>query len=391
MNGRRLPTAEVNPRGARRLRSGIPWLYRVDLSRPAEAEPGAVVRVVDGQKNLVGLAFWASQSPIALRLLTRREEPVDAGFFKARLAAALARRQQLFPGADAYRVAHGESDLLPGLLVDRFGDGVTVQTISEGMDRREAELLQALDELLSPRLIAVRNDTSARDFEFLPRASRLAKGAGPARVEYHEGPARFELDLMDDLKTGGFLDQLENHLRASEYARGQGLDCFTYHGGFALALARRCDHVIAVDQLDTAAARARANAERNGHANVEVLCANAFDVLRQFEREGRRFDVVVIDPPAFAKRREGVAAAERAYKELNLRALRILAPEGVLVSCSCSGKMTPALFGKMLESAIADAKRPVQYLERRGAGRDHPPLAGVPETEYLKCWVLRAL
>ncbi|MBI5549752.1 MAG: class I SAM-dependent rRNA methyltransferase [Deltaproteobacteria bacterium] len=384
--------ARVGSAGAKRLRTGVPWVFRADLERAPDAPPGAVVRVVDGRNNFLGQAFWSARSPIALRLLTRREEErVDAGFFFARLSAALERRRLLYPGADAFRVVHGESDLLPGLIVDRFADGVTVQLISEGMDAHESEILEAVEELLAPRLIALRNDTSAREFECLPRASRLAKGGPSAAVEYHEGENLFAIDLMGDLKTGAFLDQRENHLRAAEYARGEGLDCFTYHGGFALALARRCTRVLAVDQLEAAAARVGENARRNGLENVEARCANAFDVLRELEQEGRRFEVVVIDPPAFAKRKEGLAAAERAYKELNLRALRLLAPEGVLITCSCSGKMTPELFGRMLQSAIEDAKRPVVFLERRAAGRDHPALAGLPESDYLKCWVLRAL
>lgn len=384
-------TAQVTSRGARRLRTGVPWVFRADVAAAPDAAPGSAVRVTDPHGNFVGMALWAVRSPIALRLLSRREEAVDAGFFRARLALALERRRTLFPDADAYRVVHGEADLLPGLFVDRFGDGVTIQAISEGMDAREELILSLVDELLAPRWIAIRNDTAARDFEVLPRASRLAKGVAPATVEYREGENRFAIDLLADLKTGGFLDQRENHLRAAEFARGDGLDCFTYHGGFALALARRCERVLAVDQLEAAAQRVRANAERNGLANVEAVCANAFDVLRQLEKEGRRFAVVVLDPPAFAKRKEGLVAAERAYKDLNLRALRLLAPEGVLITCSCSGKMTPERFGEMLQSAIEDAKRPVQILERRGAGRDHPALAGLPETDYLKCWILRAL
>jgi 23S rRNA (cytosine1962-C5)-methyltransferase len=386
-----IATVKVTPRGARRLRAGMPWVFRADISGSPELAPGEVVRAADASGNLIGLAFWGARSPIALRLLTRRDEPVDDAFFRARLASSIERRRALFPGADAFRAVHGESDLLPGLFVDCYGDGVTLQSISEGMAAREEAILEMLDELLKPRLIAVRNDTSARDFEGLARESRLAKGSGAAAVEYREGENRFEVDLMEDLKTGGFLDQRENHLRAAEYARGAGLDCFTYHGGFALALARRCSSVLAVDQLEGAAQRAKANAERNGLSNVEVRAANAFDLLRQLEREGARFDVVVLDPPAFAKRKEGMDAAQRAYKDLNLRALRLLQREGVLITCSCSGKMTPELFGQMLQSAIEDAKRPVQILERRAAGRDHPPLAGLPESDYLKCWILRAL
>jgi len=388
---RKSPTVRVTGRGARRLRAGIPWVYRADVVGDPNEATGAVVQVADAQGNFIGQAFWAVSSPIALRLLTRGRETVDTDFFRARLKDALQRRWSLFTRADAFRVVHGESDLLPGLFVDKYNDGVTVQIISEGMGAREGEILQLVDELLAPRLMALRNDTAARDFEGLERRSALVKGSAPATVVFREGENAFELDLIEDAKTGGFLDQRENHLRAGEVARGNALDCFTYHGGFALALARRCESVLACDQDEAAAQRARANAERNGLKNLEVRTANAFDLLRQLESEGRRFDIVVLDPPAFAKRREGLGAAERAYKDLNLRGLRLLAKDGILVTCSCSGKMTPERFGEMLQSANEDAKRPVQILERRGAGRDHPVLAGLPETEYLKCWFLRAL
>jgi 23S rRNA (cytosine1962-C5)-methyltransferase len=326
-----------------------------------------------------------------LRLLTRRDEELSPGFLKDRIAAAVARRKTLFPSGDVYRAVHGEADLLPGLFADRYGDAVTVQIIAEGMEAREGPILDAVDEILRPRILAVRSDGAARDFEGLPRRSTLVKGTLPARVAYSEGENWFEIDLMGDLKTGGFLDQRENHLRAMEYASGDGLDCFTYHGGFALALSRRCRSVLAVDQLEEAVSRVWANAARSGLANVEARAANAFDLLRRLAEEGRRFGIIVLDPPAFAKRKEGLAAAERAYKDLNLRALRLLSPEGVLVTCSCSGKLTADRFEAVLLSAIEDAKRPVQILERRGAGRDHPVLAGVPETDYLKCWILRAL
>ncbi len=386
-----LPLVQVSHRGAKRLRAGIPWVFRADIERVPEAPAGAVVRVVDVRNNFVAVCLWAQSSPIALRLLSRKDEVVTSDTFRDRLTKALERRRLLYPETDGFRVVHGESDLLPGLFVDRYADAVTIQTISEGMDLRQAEIIGWLDELLSPRLIAVRNDGSARDFEGLPRQSALAKGQAPARVHYREGENLFEIDLMEDLKTGSFLDQRDNHLRAAHYARGRGLDCFTYHGGFALSLARRCSSVLAVDQLLEAAQRTEENALRNGLKNLEARAVNAFDLLRQLEQEGRRFETIVLDPPAFAKRKEGLPAAQRAYKDLNLRALRLLERDGILITCSCSGKMTSELFGQMLQSAIEDAKRPVQILERRGAGADHPTLAGLPESEYLKCWILRAL
>jgi len=210
-------------------------------------------------------------------------------------------------------------------------------------------------------------------------------------VTYHEGENAYEVDLLEDMKTGGFLDQVDNHLRAGELARGEALDTFSYHGGFALALARTCKNVLAVEQDPQAAARAAENAKRNGRANVAVQQGNAFDVLRAFEKEGRRFDTVVLDPPAFAKRREGLKTALRAYRELNLRAFKLLRPGGLLVTCSCSGKVTRQAFEEMVAEAAGDARRPVALLERRGAGMDHPPLVGLTETEYLKTDYYRVL
>lgn len=385
-----LPRAVASRAGARRLRGGHVWLFRTDLERPPEAEGGAVVEVVDPQGNPIGQAFWAARSKLALRLLTRDRTPVGPALFRERIVRALQRRQALFPGADAYRLIHGESDLLPGLIVDRFGDALTVQTLSEGADRRKEEWAALLDELLSPRTIALRDDGSSRDFEGLPREQRLLKGTDPTAT-FHEGKVAYAIDLLQDHKTGAFLDQQENHVHARSYARGRGLDTFSYHGGFALQLAQGCESVLAVEADARAAARLTENARANQLANVEVQSANAFDVLRTLERERRQFEVVVIDPPSFTKRKEGLPSAERAYKELNLRAFKLLAPDGILITCSCSAKMVPELFERIVLDAANDAGRAAQLLERRGAGRDHPMLAAVPETAYLKCFIYRAL
>lgn len=389
-----LPVAVVAPRGAQRLRRQNPWCYRTDVLRPPEgAAPGAVVQVQDPQGNPVGQAFWSTRSPLALRLLTRAapsDEPVDDDFFRRRLEASLARRRPL-AGRDALRLVHGESDLLPGLFVDRYGTGLVVQTLSEGADARKERLAGMLVELTGATHAVCRDDASGRDWEGLPREARLLHGAPPVRFAFHEGENRFEVDLLEDMKTGSFLDQVENHLRAGQLARGEALDCFSYHGGFALALAASCDQVIAVEQDAAAAARAEENARLNGRSNVTVRRANAFDVLHEYERAGRRFDAIVIDPPGLAKRKEGLSTALRAYKELNLRALKCLRPDGLLVSCSCSQKVSREAFEEVVLSAAHDARRGVQILERRGAGIDHPPLGALPETEYLKAWFLRAL
>ncbi|RKH57607.1 class I SAM-dependent rRNA methyltransferase [Corallococcus aberystwythensis] len=389
-----LPTARVSLKGAKTLRRGTPWVYRTELTEPPATDtPGAVVAVVDPQGNPIGQALYARRSPLALRLLTRKgpnEEKVDDAFFIRRVEAALARRAVL-PGRDGLRLVHGEADLLPGFFVDRYGQGLTIQTLSEGMDARKEMLARALVERTGASHVVCRDDASGRDFESLPREVRLLHGEGAARFTYHEGDNRFDVDLLGDMKTGAFLDQVDNHLRAGELGRGDALDCFSYHGGFALALAKHCTSVLAVEQDAKAAARIQTNAEANGRANVKVENGNAFDVLRRFDQEGRRFDTIVLDPPGLAKRREGMATALRAYHELNLRALRCLKPDGLLVTCSCSGKLDRQGFESMVLDAAADAKRPVQILERRGAGLDHPVLAGLTETEYLKALYVRAL
>jgi 23S rRNA (cytosine1962-C5)-methyltransferase len=382
-------SAIVSGKAAKGLRRGLPWVYRQDVETPPDdAKPGAVVEVKDAHRNSIGHAFWASQSPIALRMLGR--EPFDDAELKRRLEASLARRSPLL-GRDAYRVVHGEADRLPGLFVDRYGPGLSMQCLSEGMDVRKEAVAKALVELTGAKVVVARDDGSGRDFEKLPREKRVLAGAGPSEVRYHEGPNVFRVDLLGDAKTGSFLDQVDNHLRVAELASGEALDTFSYHGGFALSLSRSCRAVLAVEQEEAAAVRARENAAANGRSNVTVQHANAFDVLKAFDIEGRRFDTVVLDPPGLLKRKEGPGSALRAYHELNLRALRLLRPEGLLVTCSCSGKLGRDEFERMLLGAATDAKRQVQVLERRGAGVDHPALFGLHETEYLKCYCLRVL
>ena len=289
-------------------------------------------------------------------------------------------------------MVHGEADLLPGLFIDRYADVAVIQTGCAAMDARKPLIADVVKRLLGVRLVACRDDGSAREFEALPRTRGILDGHGSTTVGFHDAGSAMEADVLVDGKTGSFLDQQENHARAALCARPgmRALDAFSYHGGFALALGRAGAEVTALDENPAAVERLRANARRNG-IEIDARADNAFDLLRAFEADRRRFDLVVIDPPAFAKRRSALPAAERAYKELNLRALRLLVDGGILVTCSCSGKMTPERFGQVVVEAARDAGRPVQLLERRGAGRDHPTLVGVPETEYLKCWIARVL
>lgn len=380
----------VTQKGAARARAGHPWIFRADLiAPPADLASGAEVRVTDARGNFIARAFYAVKSPIALRILSRNDSALDEELLATRLRRALARRRALFPQADAFRLAHGEADLLPGYFVDWYNGVAAVQHLSEWAEARREQLCRLLVELTSARAVVARDDGSARDFEGLPRRAEPLFGDAFS-ASYHEGKVSLSVDLLADHKTGGYLDQAENHQRAGELARGEALDAFCYHGGFALQLAQRATRVLAIDQDAAAVQRTLQNAQRNGLSNVEARAGNAVEALRALDKEGRKFATIVLDPPAFAKRKEGLEGALRAYREINYRAVRLLEPGGVLITCSCSGRVTSELFGEVVAFAAQEARRPLQLLERRGAGRDHPPLVGVPETEYLKAFFLLA-
>ena len=385
-----LPTVKINQKGANRLRrQGQVWVFRSDVLETGRARPGDIVRIVDGRRRLIGHGFFGG-SELSLRLLSGPDRVPDDALLRERLVQAVERRRLLCPGRDALRLVHGESDLLPGLLVDRFGPGLVVQTLCQATDQREGLFVKLLLELLKPGVLVLRDDGGTRDYESLPRRKGLAHG-DDSRVSYREGELHLEVDLLEDQKTGAFLDQHDNHLLAGRLARGRALDLFSYHGGFGLQMARQADQVLCVDQSEAAIERLRHNARRNDLGDVQAITGNAFDELRALQERGGRFDTVVIDPPAFAKRKSALEGAWRGYKDLNLRAMRLLAPGGILLSCSCSAKMTRELFEQMLLEAARDAGRRLAVLARRGAGPDHPALLGVPETEYLKCFVLQVL
>ncbi len=386
------PRVKISRRGAERLQGGHLWIYRADVEQaPPALEAGDVVAIVDGRGRFLAKAFWSARSKIALRVVTRDEEPVDEAFFAARLSAAFELRERVFGDERFVRLVHGEADLLPGLVVDRYGDAAVLQTLVPATDRRKALLADLVASALSLRTVVERNDVRVRELEGLQQTKGVLKGPDPGPVEYREGEVRMRVDLLAGQKTGAFLDQRENHLRAAEYARGRSLDCFAYSGGFALQLARRADSVIAVEMQPGASALLRENALLNRAGNLEIVEANAFDYLRDRSEEEPAFDLVVLDPPAFAKNREALPAARRGYKEVNLRALQVLRPGGVLVTASCSYHLTEEALEGIVLDAANDAGRRVQLLERRGAGRDHPVLLGVPETRYLKCLFVRVL
>ena len=386
------PKVRVTRRGAERITRGHLWIYRSDVEKaPPTLTGGEAVALVDGRGRFLAKAFWSSRSQIALRVVTLEEVPIDEGFFAERLSQALELRARVFGEEPCLRLCHAEGDLLPGLVVDRYGPVAVLQTLIPATDRRKGFLAELLAGALPLRAVVERNDVRVRELEGLSQSKGVLRGEVPEGLELREGEVRMGLDVLAGQKTGAFLDQRENHLRAGEYAAGRCLDCFSYGGGFALQLARRAAQVTAVEMQPAAAARLRENAVLNRAANLEVVEENAFDYLRDRADEPPAFDLVVLDPPAFAKNKEALPGARRGYKEINLRAMQVLRPGGVLITCSCSHHLPEAMFEELVLEAAMDAGRRVQVLERRGAGRDHPVLLGVPETRYLKCLFLRVL
>ncbi len=380
----------ISPKGEDRIRSGHPWVYRSDVVN-VSAGRGDIVLVRGRRKTALGYALYSDRSEIALRLLSRGHDVPTLDMWRSRLDAAIRYRASLGIDATAYRLVHGEADRLPGLVVDRYGDYLVLQALTQGVDRLLPELTGLLVERLQPAGILARNDPRVRLLEGLEQAVTVLHGTVPEAIEIREGGVRYAVDPYHGQKTGLFLDQRENRVAAAGYARGRALDAFSYNGGFALALASVCNEVIAVDISEDAVARIVANAAQNGITNVHARAMNVFDELRELERRGERFDTIVLDPPAFAKNKAAVAKALSGYKEINLRALKLLQPGGFLVTCSCSYNVSESMFADVLAAAAVDAHAEVAVVEKRMQGRDHPVLMTVPETYYLKCFVLRKL
>ena len=380
----------ISQRGAERLRSGHLWVYHSDV-RSAEAESGDIVRVKDERGNFVGRAFFSRRSQITVRLLTREDVSLDREFFKTRIQAAAEYRKIVVEDTEAFRLVYSEADLLPSLIVDRYADWLVIQTLSQGTERHKEEFVSILNELFSPRGILERNDPRVRELEGLERKVSLLSGEVPEEVVASRNGIRFVHDLYKGQKTGGFLDQRENQRAAAAYASGEVLDCFTYHGGFALTAAARAVQVEAVDLSAPAIEVAQRNQELNRITNITFREANSFDVLKAYDDSGRRFDTIILDPPAFAKNRDSVSAALRGYKEINLRALKLLKTGGFLITSSCSYHIPEPLFLQVIAEAANDVRRAVQIVERRTQARDHPILLTMPETHYLKCFILRAI
>ena len=386
-----LPVVKVSPRGASRLKDGHVWVYRSDIVSVDGVPPGSMVSVVDHRGQPFGTALYSSSSQIAVRLISHEPIADFPALLRQRVADAIAYREPIVHDTNAYRVVFSEADFLPGLIVDRYNDIVSMQILTQAMDAEMVRetLISELTERLRPAAVVERVDPRVRQLEELPpRASGLVRGEKGSTIFTMNG-IQFHFDALEGQKTGAFLDQRENYAAAAQYAHGEALDAFCYQGGFALHLAPRCSRVTGIDgsrpALEVADRNATLNHRDQNQPEIEWIEANAFDLLKDYSASGQRYDTIVLDPPAFAKTKRDLDAALRGYKELNLRALKMLRPSGVLVTCSCSYHVGQADFIEMLADAARDARRTLRLVEVRGQGRDHPILLNVPETLYLKC------
>jgi 23S rRNA (cytosine1962-C5)-methyltransferase len=378
----------ISRAGALRLREGHVWVYRSDVVSAEGIQPGAMVSVQDERSKFLGTALYSSSSQIAVRMISREAVQDFPALLRERIRAAIAYRKQIVSDTDAYRVIFSEADFLPGLIVDRYNDLLSFQILTQAMDAEPVHqtVTTELTEQLKPAAIAERVDPRIRELEQLPaRASGLITGEKGSTIFTMNG-VRFNFDALEGQKTGAFLDQRENYAAAARYMRGEALDAFCYQGGFALHLAPHCSSIIGVDSSRPALETADQNAALNGR-DIEWIEANAFDLLRDYSDSKRQFDSIVLDPPAFAKSKRTLDTAMRGYKELNLRALKMLRPGGTLVTCSCSFHVTAGAFMEVVAEAARDAHKTLRTLENRAQAKDHPTLVGVPETAYLKCFI----
>lgn len=386
-----LPTVKVAPRGAARLKDGHVWVYRSDILSAEDVLPGSLIRVTDPRGKPLGTALYSSSSQIAVRMISHDPVADFRALLRQRIADAIAYREPLVHDTEGYRVVFSEADFLPGLIVDRYGDILSLQILTQAMDADPVRqtILGELTARLHPASIIERVDPRVRGLETLPpRASGLLQGE-KSGTTFTMNSVQFRYDALEGQKTGAFLDQRENYAASAQYAKGEALDVFCYQGGFALHLAPHCSHVTAVDSsrpaLEVADQNAGLNPQLRNDNDIEWIEANAFDLLKDYSSSDHHYDTIVLDPPAFAKTKRDLDAALRGYKELNLRALKMLRPGGLLVTCSCSYHVSQSSFLDMLASAAVDAHRTLRLVEVRGQAKDHPILLNVPETSYLKC------
>ncbi|MBF0491482.1 MAG: class I SAM-dependent rRNA methyltransferase [Deltaproteobacteria bacterium] len=382
----------LNSKAEKRLQQGHPWIFRSDLSIPENTLAGAV-SLQNTSKKFLGLALYSPYSQIALRTLSAKNQSIDLNFFKQRITQAWERRKQLKLPSNAYRIVFGESDFIPSFILDFYNGALSFQILSAGLESCRGLVLQAVEEIFHPEILVERNDVSVRRLENLEQAQGLLKGE-KSFIEIEEGSLRFEVDLLEGQKTGAFLDQRDNRMLASLLAQGKKklLDACAYNGWFACHMAKKsAGKVIALDQSEKALQQVERNARLNQLNNIEVLCQNVFDYLKEADQRKEKFDLINLDPPAFVKSSSQLTQALKGYKEINLRAMKLLEAEGILITSSCSHHLSENLFIEVLQQAARDARRQVQILFRGQQGPDHPALLGFPESKYLKCFVLRVI
>lgn len=381
----------ISPDGVQRLRQNHLWIYSADVEREPGGEAPPIVQVLDRARNHLGYAFYSKRSQIRLRLLSRGSDPPTPEWIHERVKASVQRRRALIEAGVSCRLIFGEADLLPSIVADLYGNQIVLQTLSYGSEVLKPLLVESLRNLLAPDGIYERNDVKARRLEGLEEIRGPLWGTTPPEIEIIEEGLRFLVDIPGGQKTGFFLDQRENRIAAGGYASGRGLDCFANTGAFALRFSQKCESVTAIDSSAASLSQGMRNANLNGITNIDFREANVFDLLREMERAGEAFDIICLDPPAFAKNRGALSAARAGYKEINLRAMKILRPEGILVTSSCSYQLSEREFLEIISEASRDARRFAQTVERRGQSLDHPILVGMPETHYLKCFILRIM
>lgn len=384
-----MKTVKLKKKEERRILRGHPWIFSNELERLTGLfSPGEIVDVTDSTGRFIGRGYINPHSLIAIRILTRKQEEIDLAFFREKIAAARSLRTMLGFG-EAFRAVFSEGDGLPGLIVDKYGDVLVVQSSTAGIDGQLDVILAVLETEYSPRAIVLRNDTASREIEGLSQESRVAFGSVEGPVEIEESGIKYRVDLLAGQKTGFFFDQRENRQALQKVAAGRRtLDCFCYVGAWSLNAARSgASEVTGVDSSVRAIELATENAALNG-LPVRFKQADVFEELRSLEKQRERFGCIILDPPAFVKSRAKVREGLKGYKEINLRGMRLLEHGGILVTCSCSHHVDQDLFTEMLIDAAHSAGRQARLLEMRTQARDHPMLLAARETQYLKCAIL---
>jgi len=381
----------LTPKGLSWFRKGHPWIFGNDLERNRDAAPGSIVSLETKSGKFLAQGFYSDQSKIAFRLISRTKEAIDGNYWKKCILKASQYRQAVVAQTNAYRLVFGESDGIPSLIIDRYGDHMVMQTLTQGTENLIPLITEILLDIFHPHSIILRNDLAVRELEGLPPEKKIIVGDSPPRVELLEGEIRYQADLWNGQKTGAYLDQRENRLLAARFLRGRVVDAFCYNGLFGLHAARNASRVIGVDSSPEAIQQARENALLNGLINIEFRKENVFDFFKREANEEQGYDGIILDPPAFAKSKEDIAGATRGYKELNRRAIRLLKPGGILVTSSCSYNLSESKFLEILRDCGKDLGCTLRIIERRGQSADHPVLLSFPESFYLKCLFLEKI